>query len=90
MCDIDQYPMWADMIRSDQMDHVTVHEFLEDHPAFAAWYEGQYINTIGYHNYDQNSEEKLTKWADANPNNSWVQETAADMISKLWKAWRRK
>lgn len=88
MCEIDQWPMWADMIRSDQMTHEQVHDFLEDNPAFAAWYEGQYINTVGYQNYNPNSEAKLEKWADENPDNEWVQETAAKMISQLWKSWR--
>jgi len=90
MCDIDQWPMWADMIRSDQMTHEQVHDFLNDHPAFAAWYEGQYVNTYGYANFDPNSEAKLTKWADKNPDNPWVQETAAKLIAQLWKKWRRK
>lgn len=89
MCDIDQFPMWADMIRSDQLDHMTVHEFMEDHPAFAAWYEGQYINTVGYQNYERNNEKSLAKWAEENPDNSWVQKTAIKMIRSLWrKEWK--
>ena len=89
MCDIDQWPMWADMIRSDQMTHTQVHEFLDDHPDFAAWYEGQYINTIGYQDYNEKSEVALEKWADKNPDNEWVQETAARKIRDLWKSWRK-
>lgn len=89
MCTIDEWPMWADMIRSDQMSMEEVHNFFDDHPDFAAWYEGQYINTQFYEHYDPNSEAKLEKWADANPDNEWVQETAAKLIQRLWKSWRR-
>lgn len=89
MCDIDQWPMWADMIRSDQMTHQQVMEFLDDHPAFAAWYEGQWVNTIGYENSQAQEEEKLVKWAEDNPDNDWVQEQAVEKIRALWKKDRK-
>ena len=33
-----QWEMWAEMIRSDQMTHDQVHQFLRKHSDFAAWY----------------------------------------------------
>jgi len=89
MCEIDEWPAWADMIRSDQMTHNQVHDFLEDHPAFAAWYEGQYVNTVGYQNYKPGNEWSLAKWAEENPDNTWVQQTAMKMIRAIWrKEWK--
>lgn len=35
---IERYEMWAEMIRSDQMSHEQVHQFLSKHSDFAAWY----------------------------------------------------
>jgi hypothetical protein len=35
----DQWPMWAEMIRSEQMTPDQVQQLLEDHPKFAAWYD---------------------------------------------------
>lgn len=89
MCDIDQFPMWAEMIRSDQMTHEQVQHFLEDHPGFAAWYEGQWVNTIGYEKYNSSQEEKLIEWAEENPDNEWVQEQAVEKIRALWKKDRK-
>jgi hypothetical protein len=34
----DEWRMWAEMIRSDQMTAQQVMRFLNDHPDFAAWY----------------------------------------------------
>ena len=34
-----RYAMWRDMMRSDQMSHRQVIDFLEDHPIFAVWYK---------------------------------------------------
>jgi hypothetical protein len=39
----DQYSMLAEMIRSDQMTHAQVLQFMADNPDFAAWYRRQFI-----------------------------------------------
>jgi len=35
---LERYEMWAEMIRSDQMTHDQVHQFLRKHSDFANWY----------------------------------------------------
>lgn len=35
---LERFEMWAEMIRSDQMTHDQVHQFLAKHSDFAAWY----------------------------------------------------
>lgn len=40
---LERWEMWADMIRSDQMTHEQVHQFLAKHSDFAAWYLSEKI-----------------------------------------------
>jgi hypothetical protein len=35
---LERFEMWAEMIRSDQMTHEQVHQFLAKNSDFAAWY----------------------------------------------------
>jgi hypothetical protein len=37
----EQWQMWADLIRSDQMTAPEVERFLAEHPVFALWYQSQ-------------------------------------------------
>ncbi len=39
-----QFETWAEMIRSDQMSHRQVIDFLEKHPVFALWYTKTRLN----------------------------------------------
>jgi phosphotransacetylase len=48
--DNDKFEIWAEMIRSDQMTHEEVHEFLKDNSDFASWYLSEKVRdavTIG-------------------------------------------
>lgn len=40
---IERFELWAEMIRSDQMTHEQVHQFLAKHSDFAAWYLNEKI-----------------------------------------------
>jgi len=40
---LERWEMWADMIRSDQMTHEQVHQFLAKHSDFAHWYMSEKI-----------------------------------------------
>ena len=35
---LERWEIWAEMIRSDQMTHDQVHQFLRKHSDFANWY----------------------------------------------------
>ena len=40
---LERYEMWSEMIRSDQMTHEQVHQFLKKHSDFANWYLNEKI-----------------------------------------------
>lgn len=40
---LERWEMWAEMIRSDQMTHEQVHQFLSKNSDFANWYLNEKI-----------------------------------------------
>ena len=40
---IAKYETWVDLIRSDQMSHEQIYDFLRQYPDFASWYMAEKI-----------------------------------------------
>jgi len=73
----DEFQMYADVIRSDQMPAPAVVQLFKEEPEFEEWYVNKYHQTA------EQAALKLTTWAEKNPENSWVQETALMLLKKL-------
>lgn len=72
----DLYRVYAEVVRSDQMSGSEVIALFKDEPGFADWYRKKYLD-------EKSSVEKIERWAERNPKNSWVQDTALLLIRKL-------
>ena len=73
----DEFQLYADVIRSDQMPAPDVVALFREEPEFQKWYQAKYLQD------PHEAEMKLERWAERNPENSWVQETALMLIRKL-------
>ena len=73
----DQFQLYADVIRSDQMPAPDVVALFKEEPEFQKWYQAKYLQD------PHEAAMKLERWAERNPENSWVQETALMLIRKL-------
>ena len=69
--------LYADVIRSDQMPAPDVVALFKEEPEFQKWYQAKYLQD------PHEAAMKLERWAERNPENSWVQETALMLIRKL-------
>ena len=66
----DEFQLYADVIRSDQMPAPDVVALFKEEPEFQKWYQAKYLQD------PHEAAMKLERWAERNPENSWVQETA--------------
>ena len=73
----DEFQLYADVIRSDQMPAPDVVALFKEEPEFQKWYQAKYLQD------PHEAALKLERWAERNPENSWVQETALMLIRKL-------
>ena len=73
----DEFQLYADVIRSDQMPAPDVEALFKEEPEFQKWYQAKYLQD------PPEAAMKLERWAERNPENSWVQETALMLIRKL-------
>ena len=73
----DEFKLYADVIRSDQMPAPDVVALFKEEPEFQKWYQAKYLQD------PHEAAMKLERWAERNPENSWVQETALMLIRKL-------
>ena len=71
------FQLYADVIRSDQMPAPDVVALFKEEPEFQKWYQAKYLQD------PHEAAMKLERWAERNPENSWVQETALMLIRKL-------
>ena len=73
----DEFQFYADVMRSDQMPAPDVVALFKEEPEFQKWYQAKYLQD------PHEAAMKLERWAERNPENSWVQETALMLIRKL-------
>ena len=73
----DEFQLYADVIRSDQMPAPDIVALFKEEPEFQKWYQAKYLQD------PHEAAMKLERWAERNPENSWVQETALMLIRKL-------
>ena len=73
----DEFQLYADVIRSDQMPAPDVVALFKEEPEFQKWYQAKYLQD------PHEAAMKLERCAERNPENSWVQETALMLIRKL-------
>ena len=73
----DEFQLYADVIRSDQMPAPDVVALFKEEPEFQKWYQAKYLQD------PHEAAMKLERWAERNPENSWVQETALMLIRRL-------
>ena len=73
----DEFQLYADVIRSDQMPAPDVVALFREEPEFQKWYQAKYLQD------PHEAAMKLERWAERYPENSWVQDTALMLIRKL-------